>query len=684
MIKLSCSTALLFVICLYFASCSSYDDSAVITRIEALENSTITSINQQVSAINSSISTLEALNVELKLTVLEMQSNGDSCISDILKLKEYDASIEAKITELKAYVEDELVSSKDWTQKTFSTIEQYNAIANDLLDLNTLVSSNYVNLSKKIDDSVDSIKSWVNVLMKNYYTSTQVDEKLIVLKTKIDALQNKLDKLLRDFSITFDDTSLGILAGGTTTISYTIVGATEKTIVKAFGQNGWNAKVNQSSANTGEVVVTAPNPLTDDEVVVLVYDGEYRTIMSSINFVTGVITPSTTTNNLPAEAGAIDIMVTTNLAYRVVIPESAKEWLTVAETRSTRTDRITFSYMANETGIRIAKVDLTDFAGNVLSTISFIQQGNATEVTLTEAGTLMEVLGTDKYQYTMNLIINGPINGTDFIAIKRMLTLKYLNLSNATLKAGGAKYFESSNDANDCYIYDNTIGDCAFSTLTNLKTVLLPDSTVKIGAAAFLACISLENINIPKSVKRIGFWAFSGCKNLKQITIPDNVNINIKDVEVFNNCSSLGYARIPDSWSIIPRGFFGHCNKLEDVNIPSGVVDFEEGCYLNCYPLKNITLANGVSKIGTLSFHASSVTELIIPETVEYIGDRAFGNCTKLKEIHIKGTSNTLSTIHQTAFSGCNSTTTMVYVPKGTKKDFLLTGLGYFTNIVEE
>jgi len=327
---------------------SCYDDSALVERIDALEKNAIASINEQISAIKGSITSLEAVDGELKSTIKALEAKDATLQGDIDALKEADASLETKIGELKTYVDDEISNTEDWATATFATIEKYNEIVTELSALKEIVESNYSTLDKKIDDSIESIKTWVNEALKGYYTSVEVDELLKSLKDNLDALQAKLDNLLRDFTITFDDTEIGILAGGTTSVGYTITGATEKTTVKALGQNGWSAKVTPDGTDKGKITVTAPNPLTKDEIIVLVYDGEFRTIMSSINFVTGVVTPSQTAVELEAEAGTIDIAVTSNLNYKVSIPEGAKDWLSVAETKSTKTETITFAYTYNE------------------------------------------------------------------------------------------------------------------------------------------------------------------------------------------------------------------------------------------------------------------------------------------------------------------------------------------------
>ena len=86
------------------------------------------------------------------------------------------------------------------------------------------------------------------------------------------------------FAITFDTTDVTILNGGESkTISYTIEGATENTVVKAIAQDGWKVKVDATSTDKGTITITAPDPIVESEILVFVNDGSYRTVMASLN-----------------------------------------------------------------------------------------------------------------------------------------------------------------------------------------------------------------------------------------------------------------------------------------------------------------------------------------------------------------------------------------------------------------
>lgn len=55
-------------------------------------------------------------------------------------------------------------------------------------------------------------------------------------------------------------------------------------MVKTVTSNGWKAVVNPKDNLSGTITITAPDPITDDEVLVFVSDGKEKTVMSAISF----------------------------------------------------------------------------------------------------------------------------------------------------------------------------------------------------------------------------------------------------------------------------------------------------------------------------------------------------------------------------------------------------------------
>lgn len=578
----------LLTLCLGLCCVSCYDDTALVQRIEALETTQIASINEQIGAIRSSIADLEATDRELDAVIKVLEGQDAALQADVEELKAADAALDDRIAELKAYAEAELASTKDWTSATFATLEQYEATCAEVAAVKVLIDDLATSLKQSIADAVAAseagLKDWVNEQLTGYWTiaetqakldglrddaekefaaieadlktaideltaayksaiaeaiatsdgklSTKIDEvnaalekKIADIETRLTAVEEKLAVLTREFAITFNDTEIGIVAGGVTSVGYTIIGATDKTTVKAFGQNGWSARVVPDGTDKGTITVTAPDPISEDEIIVLVYDGEYRTIMSTVSFAKGYATPSQTAVELGAEADTVSIELTSNLSCHVSIPEDAQSWLSVVEpdaTRAVKTETIHFACTECIGGIRKATVTFADDAGVAVSTMVFVQQGSAVEVTLTEAGTLESKIDASLYRDIKGLVINGPINGTDIPVIRKMINLEILDMSNATIVAGGDAY-KQDGDLSWYLEEDNVIGDYMFQGATFAK-MMLPSTLAKIGSNAFDAC-KLTSIAIPASVKEIGDGAFLDASKLSSVVLHEGLEV---------------------------------------------------------------------------------------------------------------------------------------------------------------
>ena len=649
------------------------------------------------------------LDAAIAALIKENAERDERLQADVDSLKAKDTALEARIEELKAYVEAELASTKDWANTTFTTLEQYQATCDELAAIKVLIAEQEASIKQALVDAIatseSSIKGWVNEQLTGYWTIAETQAKLDTIKTntdkevaaikadlkaakeeltaaykseiakaitdsegklsakideinsaldkrigaievRLDAIEEKLNNLTREFAIEFDDTEIGIMPGGTSSVSYTITGATETTIVKALGQNGWNAKVSMESNTTGSITVTAPAPITEDEIIVLVYDGEYRTIMSTLNFVKGFATPSQAAAEFDAEADTVSIELTSNLDYEVSIPTEAQSWLSVVEpsaTRAVTTKTISFACTECIGGIRKATVSFVDQAGVAISTMSFIQQGSAVEVTLTEAGTLLEAMGQDVYKEIKGLIIHGPINGTDVLAIRRMKNLTYLNMENAHIVAGGDAYYiytDIFGGITEFFTENDIVGEHMFDNAPCFQEgsceVILPKGVTSIENHAFFECSSLTAITLPEGVTSIENHAFFECSSLTAINIPEGVT------------------------SIGERAFYD-CRSLTAINIPEGVTSIGGGAFTSCSSLTAINIPEGVTSIGEYAFRdCSSLTAINIPEGVTSIGSRAFSECRSLKSIKVLAT--TPPTAAYAAFDGVTGAT--LYVPE--------------------
>ena len=222
-----------------------------------------------------------------------------------------------------------------------------------------------------------------------------------------------------------------------------------------------------------------------------------------------------------------------------------------------------------------------------------------------------------------------------------------------------------------------TIAAAAFSGCASITSITIPDGVTKIDAETFHDCTSLTSITVPNSVTCISHWAFWDCTSLKNITIPDSVT-SIGEF-TFRGCTSLTSIKIPDSIIDIGRGAFDDTayynntsnwdngilyagNHLIKANDVSGSVEIKQGtktivdeAFSYCTSLTNVVIPDSVVNIGNDAFNGcKSLSSVTIPVSVTSIGDGAFGYCTSLTSVTIP---DGVTSIGYYAFEGCTSLT---------------------------
>ena len=183
------------------------------------------------------------------------------------------------------------------------------------------------------------------------------------------------------FAISFSEPlPLKISAGETVEITYTLSQGNEKTLVKTVCSNGWKAVVNKQDNTSGTITITAPDPITDDEVLVFVSDGKEKTVMSAISFCI-VILDNIQDNTVKVGGGDgnLNLEITSNMEIKAV-PKN--KWIITDEqpqSKALATNHFHFKILANgDKQSRTGHIEVQDMGDKVLKTITVIQ-GNAQE-----------------------------------------------------------------------------------------------------------------------------------------------------------------------------------------------------------------------------------------------------------------------------------------------------------------
>lgn len=102
---------------------------------------------------------------------------------------------------------------------------------------------------------------------------------------------------------------------------------------------------------------------------------------------------------------------------------------------------------------------------------------------------------------------------------------------------------------------------------------------------------------------------------------------------------------------LFSNGFGDAHAALERVILPESLEVIGENCFYGCRGLKEITLPQSVKEIASWAFHScASLKEMTIPEGVKEIGSDAFSGCKKLKMIHLPHSMTKLPAFGQCGF----------------------------------
>lgn len=375
-----------------------------VTSVTSAYNSAISSAKEELTA---------AYKAAIATAIAESEAGMKAWVNEQLTQSYYDiatldgilSALSARLDETDADLLKQINDQKTALQQAMTELTNAYKSA-----ITTAITENYGLIDKKISDSLQDAMNKVDAKL------SQINSKIESIESRLQEIEERLDEVTREFSIKFEDYDVGVTPGSSASVGYMITGATSKTTVKALGQNGWRAQVIPDGTDKGRIKVTAPDPVTDDEIIVLVYDGEFRTIMSSINFVTGVITPSKTAYEVSAQAGTVDVEITTNYNYTIRKPEPAPSWLSLVETKSIKTDVFTFAYSANMGNIRHAEFILEDESGNEVSQFSIVQkryivENSAEAINLSASGTANCYIVSEEGWYKFNASVKG--NGVE-------------------------------------------------------------------------------------------------------------------------------------------------------------------------------------------------------------------------------------------------------------------------------
>lgn len=229
-----------------------------------------------------------------------------------------------------------------------------------------------------------------------------------------------------------------------------------------------------------------------------------------------------------------------------------------------------------------------------------------------------------------------------------------------------AFYMSKLNGKIDLPMSVKSIGAYAF-TKTACTDFSLPDRVTEIGEGAFESCYNFRTLNLPRDLKKIGPRAFKDCLLSGNLDIAYNVT-EIGDY-AFYGCTSLTKLSLTSSLQRIGANAFSGCKNLNcELAIPSTVTEIGDGAFKECSNLSGtLTLPGKLTRIGSKVFaNCENFTgTLVIPNSVTEIGQEAFSDCSRFTGLSLP---NNLRKIEFGAFARCINLSGPLSIPETVKE----------------
>ena len=203
------------------------------------------------------------------------------------------------------------------------------------------------------------------------------------------------------------------------------------------------------------------------------------------------------------------------------------------------------------------------------------------------------------------------------------------------------------------YDYEQWYADSSipWSGTNSLKSIVVEEGVTRIGSYAFYHC-HVDTLVLPNSLNILGAYTFS-YNMIKNLTIPISLNSVWLD-----KYPAFYYLYGIEKITFLPGTGYGYnYGAYEDINCW-----YQHTPWYECRStLKEIVFTDGIKSIGSDAFRELYITSLVIPDSVESLGNHTFFQCEKLTDLTLPITLDSIYSEKYPAFEGCNAVSSLKF-----------------------